>query len=273
MKITLLDGPMGTRLIEQGHHCPGPAWSAQVLKDCPEAVARVHDDYVRAGATVHTANTFRTRAENVGHQWVELTTQAVQLARSSCLESHRIAGSMAPIADCYRPDLSPPSAGDAHKTFAGVLARCGVDLLLCETFPHVPEALGAVHAAVETGVETWVSFTAGPNGDLLRPDEIRKGAKEAVLLGARAVLINCVPAAQTLRFLHAIHDLGVPFGAYANAGHPDEGIGWNADKAGPERYCELAQSWVDAGATIIGACCGTEPKHIETLSRNLNTNG
>ena len=273
MQITLLDGPLGTRLIEQGHNCPAPAWSAQVLLDRPEAIAQVHQEYVKAGATVHTANTFRTRSENVGDQWTERTTQAVHIARTSVPRHHRIAGSMAPIEDCYRPDLSPPHAGESHRSFARVLARCGVDLILCETFPHVPEALTAVEAAVETGVETWVSFTAGPKGDLLRPDEIREGAERAVQLGAQAVLVNCVPATQTLHFLEAIRDLGVPFGAYANAGHPDEGIGWNTSAAGPQRYAELAQHWVDAGATLIGACCGTGPEHIEMLRQYLKPDG
>ena len=271
MQITLLDGPLGTRLIEQGHACPAPAWSAQVLQDCPEAIEKVHREYAKAGATVHTANTFRTRYENIGDPWIERTAQAVRIARASCPHPHRIAGSMAPIADCYRPDLSPPDAKEAHRLFAARLAHCGVDLILCETFPHIPEALMAVEAGVETGVETWVSFTAGPNGDLLQPEEIRKGAEQAVKLGAQAILINCVPATQTLHFLQAIRDVGVPFGAYANAGHPEEGIGWNTNDLGPNRYAELAQRWVDAGATLIGACCGTGPKHIEALRTRLHT--
>jgi S-methylmethionine-dependent homocysteine/selenocysteine methylase len=63
--------------------------------------------------------------------------------------------------------------------------------------------------------------------------------------------------------------VGVPFGAYANAGGEDEGIGWGNAANDPRSaglYADLAQSWIDAGATIVGGCCGTGPAHIERLS-------
>jgi len=271
MKITLLDGPIGTRLIDQGHPCPAPAWSAQALIDNPSAIEEIHREYAKAGATVHTTNTFRTRQGSVGDAWGELTQRAVSLTKSACPAPHKTAGSIAPIADCYRPDLSPDDPGVEHKRMAEALAMCGVDILLCETFPHVGEALAAVQAAVETGVETWVSFTAGPRGDLLQPHQVRRGAQQAIDLGAQAVLVNCIPASDTLRFVQALQGLGVPFGAYANAGHPDEGIGWAQDPRGPHRYADFARTWVDQGATLIGTCCGTGPEHIRVLSERLNS--
>jgi S-methylmethionine-dependent homocysteine/selenocysteine methylase len=79
------------------------------------------------------------------------------------------------------------------------------------------------------------------------------------------VLVNCIPAKQTLRFVSAIADLGVRFGAYANAGHTDDGLGWHPDPDGPQRYADLAQGWVELGATLIGSCCGTGPAHIQEL--------
>jgi len=148
---------------------------------------------------------------------------------------------------------------------AKVLVESGVDLLLCETHPHTGEALAAVQSAVATGTETWVSFTAGPDANLLSPDEIHVGAQAAVSAGASAVLINCIPARLTSRFLGAISNLGVPFGAYANAGHTDDGIGWHPDPDGPNRYADLAADWVEMGATLIGSCCGTGPAHIKML--------
>jgi S-methylmethionine-dependent homocysteine/selenocysteine methylase len=78
--------------------------------------------------------------------------------------------------------------------------------------------------------------------------------------------VNCIPAARTLAYLEHLAGIGVPFGAYANAGSPEEGIGWGA--AGAEAaqvYLEFARSWVNAGATIVGGCCGTGPAHIEAL--------
>ena len=267
--ITILDGPLGTQLLSRGHPAPAPSWSAWALQHAPQAIAQLHQEYAAAGATVHTTNTFRTRPEAVGEPWKSLAQSAVALARKSIPDSHRIAGSIAPLADCYRPDLSPPNPGPRHRALADVLVSAGVDLLLCETFPHVEEGLSAVAAAVETGAEAWVSFTAGPDGDLLSPDDIHRGAERAVTLGASTILVNCTPAAQTTRFLAALADLGVPFGAYANAGHPDEGIGWVTSDDGPERYADHAQEWIEIGATVLGSCCGTGPQHIQALKNRF----
>jgi len=269
MKITLLDGPVGTELIARGHPCPPPAWSAAAIKSAPTAIAEIHTAYAHAGAKVHTTNTFRTRPEAVGAHWKDLAKQAVDLAKKSVPHHHKIAGAIAPLADCYRPDLSPKHPRSAHQALAQVLAEQQVDILLCETFPHVGEALEATSAAIETGIETWVSFTAGPNGDLLTPECVRSGAEQAVKLGATAILVNCIPASQTERFLLAISDLGVPFGAYANAGHPDEGLGWIPSLDGPKRYADQAETWVELGATLLGSCCGTGPQHIHALHQRF----
>ena len=269
MTITLLDGPLGTQLIAQGHACPAPEWSAAALTHAPELISAIHQSYAKAGANVHTANTFRTQPEVLGARWTTAARKAVTLARNAIPKDHRLAGSIAPIADCYRPDLSPPNPGPRHAQVARVLAESGVDILLCETFPHVEEAVSAAAAAIETGTETWVSFTAGPDANLLTPQDIRKGAQQVIRMGAAAVLVNCIPASQTHRFLAAIADLGVAFGAYANAGHPDEGMGWLPSKDGPQRYADHAETWIELGATLIGSCCGTGPEHIEMLHRRF----
>jgi len=272
MEVTILDGPMGTALIARGHPAPAPMWSAAVLMTAPGAVADLHREYAAAGANVLTANTFRTRPKDVGANWSTLAAQAVELAKTA-REGHphcRVAGSIAPHADCYRPDLASAASGPVHAAVASTLARAGVDLLLVETFPHIPEALAALDGALSTGIETWLSFTAGPGGDLLSPDDVHRGAEAAVRMGAAAVLVNCIPAGEIARFLPAMQGLSVPFGAYANAGSPEEGIGWTDPTDGPHRYADMAEMWVDMGATIIGSCCGTGPQHTAKLTERFS---
>lgn len=257
--ITILDGPLGTELAARGVATPPPAWSAAALPGAAGVVAAIHRDYASAGATVHTANTFRTRPGSVGRAWGELADRAVALARDAVPAWHRVAGSLAPIEDCYRPDLSPAEPRPEHREVARRLAS-GVDLLLCETFPHVGEALVAVEESVATGRETWVSFTPGPTGDLLTPAEVEAGAREAVARGAGAVLVNCLPVEDVPRYLDALARAGVPFGAYANAG-----AGW-AWSGRPEAYAAQVLRWIDLGATIVGGCCGTGPAHIHAIN-------
>lgn len=271
MRLTILDGPMGTELDARGADTRLPLWSARPLRDQPELVRAIHRDFARAGATVHTTNTFRTRRRTIGDEWEALARRAVRLAREAVPADHRVAGSLAPLEDCYRPERSPARSHGEHAELAAVLAEEGCDLLLCETFPSPSEALEATRAAVDTGLETWLALTAGPDATLLTPDELARAAVQALERGASAVLVNCVAATRTLPYVEALaREVGdaAPFGAYANAGAPDDEVGWAADRTlGAERYAELAREWVERGATILGTCCGTGPEHVAAIAK------
>ena len=266
--MILLAGPIGTELGRRGFALSDRAWSAGAPLTGPMTLAQIHREYAEAGATVHIANTFRTTERAYGPGWEDLARLAVRLCRNAT-PGHRLAGSMAPLEDCYRPDLSPPEPRDEHRSLARVLAATEVDLLLCETFPHVGEALVAVEEAVATGRETWVSFTAGFRGDLLTPRAVEEGARQAARRGARAVLVNCLPADRALAYVERLEASGVEFGAYANAGAPEEGLGWGSDPQAPQRYADFAETWIRAGATLVGGCCGTGPDHVRELARRF----
>lgn len=267
MSVTVIDGPMGTELNARGVSTRMPLWSASALEQAPQTVAQIHREYSLAGATVHTTNTFRTKRRNLEDDWQRMTEVAIDLARQNVGDG-LVAGSISPLEDCYQPDRSPTNCVEEHREFAEFLAsRC--DMLLCETFPHVGEAVVAVKAAKATGVQTWAALTAGPNADLLSPKQMADGARRVVQAGAAAVLVNCTPAVETLPFVVALEqaNLGVPIGAYANAGSADDQIGWTTcPEPGADSYLQIAKRWVDAGATIIGGCCGTGPAHIAALA-------
>lgn len=265
--VTILNGAMGTELIARGVSLPAPLWSARAIEDAPEVIAAIHREYAAAGATVHTTNTFRTKRRSAGDAWEKLARKAVDITRLSVPRGHRVAGGIAPLEDCYRPDLSPPDPREEHREVCRVLADAGVDVLLCETFPHVGEALVATEVAVATGLPTWVAFTAGIEAELLTPDDVERGAREAVARGASVVMINCTPATKTLPYVERLARVGVPFGVYANAGPVEDGLGWTNGPEGPERYARLAAEWVRLGATFVGACCGLGPRHVQALQR------
>ena len=276
MAVTILDGPLGTELNARGVGTPLPGWSAHALITAPGVVGAIHRDYASAGATVHTANTFRTKRRQFPAEWERLARLAVRICRESIPAGHRVAGSVAPLEDCYRPDLSPPAdvARAEHRELAMVLADAGCDVLLCETFPHAEEAIIALEACVATGLPVWVSFTPGPDGTLLTPKDVGGAAREAIRRGAAAVLVNCVAAPLAAPYVRALAEAagGAPFGVYANAGRPDDRIGWQAPEATPDaaaRYADLAGEWVAMGATLVGSCCGTRPGHVAELARRF----
>lgn len=265
--VTLLDGPVGTELNRRGVATPLPLWSAGAIESAPEIVSQIHRDYADAGASIHTANTFRTKRRNCGSQWRGYTRAAIELARNAVPSDHRVFGSISPLEDCYEPWNWPgESSFGEHQEMAEELASLGCDGLLCETFANPDEAMSAVRTARNTGLETWLSLTAGPSADLMTPEVLVSTARQAVEFGVSAILINCVPATQVNRFLvplvGAIRE--TPIGVYANAGDVTDSIGWydQGDARGARAYADLAQTWVRQGVSIIGGCCGTGPEHI-----------
>ncbi len=307
MDVMILDGPVGTELTARRVATPLPGWSAHAVDEHPGVVKEIHAAYASAGARIHTACTFRTIRRAMGNDWERLARDAVRLARDGADEGTLsgsapplVAGSIAPLADCYRPDLSPATtdpdgARAEHAALARVLVDAGVDLLLVETFPHVGELLIAVEEAVWAGDEpgsgtaeeaggtipVWASLTPGYRCDLLTPGELAAGAARAIKAGAAAVLVNCVPAIHALEYVQALADVArgagvagkVPVGVYANAGQAENTMGWTSEHIAPERYADLAETWIDAGATIVGGCCGTGPGHIAELARRFASGG
>lgn len=272
MTVRVLDGAIGTELISRGLEFDAPEWSARAISEAPEMLARVHADYAAAGATFHTANTFRTQPGVLGEGWDAALVAAVRIARGAVSPTGTVLGSMAPIEDCYRPDLSPGAEARAqHHEVASALADAGCDVLLCETFANGAEAITAVEQALTTGLPVWLSLTAGPFAELLSPLELARIAKEAASTGVERILVNCIAATRIGAYVDAVAALGVPFGVYANAGGKDEGLGWGVTSPrAAEGYADLAERWKDAGASVIGGCCGTGPLHIQALAERLD---
>jgi S-methylmethionine-dependent homocysteine/selenocysteine methylase len=287
--MLLLDGAMGTILKERGACVDGPAFSARAVLERPHLVREIHAAYAEAGATVHTAATFRAtaaalaeHARLLGGAPLEarvVVADAVRLAREAILPGHRVAGSLASVVDCYRPGDLAEDPRAAHRAHAKNLADAGADLVLCETFADADEAVVAAEEAKATGLPVWVSLTAGPDAVLMTPLGMRAAAERLERVGVEAVLVGCTRAVATARFVGALAGLGVRVGAYGNAGRPEDGVGFVADwTAGSEpvseaeradqarKYAECAGSWVDLGASIVGGCCGTTPEHIRALA-------
>ncbi|MBM3984966.1 MAG: homocysteine S-methyltransferase family protein [Planctomycetes bacterium] len=270
MSLTLLDGPLGTELERRGLALPAPAWSARAVFERPDLLSAIHGDYAAAGADVHTAATFRTTARALRGtpwegRWEEGVRRAVALCREAA-QGGRVAGSIAPLEDCFSPELTPDDASlrREHAQLATALAQAGCDLLLVETMPTRRELLAATGAAAATGLPIWAAATLGPSGDFFTPEELATLAREAQSAGASAFLVNCTPADRITAVLAGpVATAGVPpglaLGAYGNALFAGEAA-WP-----PGRYVAEARRWVAAGARIVGSCCGTGPDHTAAL--------
>lgn len=280
--IVLLDGATGTELARRGVQLPPPLWTAEVAVTHTGVLTQIHLDYLRAGCDIVTANTFRTNPYSlakVGREEdaVELSRCSVDCARTACKTHGRglVAGSMAPLEDCYRPDLVPADAvlASEHAAHARALADAGVDLLLVETMNTVREAQAALQAARATGLPVVVSFVLDPrgNGALLSGEDI-DAAWAALGEMPEARLVNCAPLGPTGAALvrMAAAAPGVPFGAYANAGNVDVHGRWSSEPPlSPATYAQTAADWVRSGVRILGGCCYTTPRHLAAVWQRL----
>ena len=273
----LLNAATGTELQRRGADTRLPLWSARALVDAAGLVAEIHRGEVEAGAEVVTANTFRTHRRTLakgglGERSRELTTLAVRLAAAFSGRTIYVAGSIAPLEDCYRPDLVPDDAAleREHREQAESLAAAGVDLILLETHNTVRELVAAARAAMATGLPFVASMVTDGNGRLLSGEAIEDAVRalEPGDSNPDVLSINCVPAGKLggdLARLSAAAP-GVPLAAYGNLGLPADDRGWAfTEELSPEAYAELARGWLALGARMVGGCCGTRPAHTAAL--------
>jgi len=290
----LLDGGMGRELQRRGLASVGGAWSAAALLAQPSVVRAIHQDFIAAGAEVITTSNYAVVPFMLARGGLEdrmevLLTAAADLAREARAEAGRpgvrIAGSLPPLAQSYRPEMvgPPEEIEPLYRRIASALAP-SVDLFICETMSSGAEARSAAKVAAEFGKPVWVAWTLDDEvTGRLRSGE-RPGEAVAALqgLGVEAFLFNCcVPEAVSA----ALPDLRVAtaglIGAYANAltgFKSDYEIGGQGGEGGetparedldPAAYARLAQEWRALGADILGGCCGIGPDHIAELRRSL----
>jgi S-methylmethionine-dependent homocysteine/selenocysteine methylase len=298
--VLLLDGATGTELERRGVPAGLPLWSTHALLDAPAVVRRIARDYAEAGADILTANTFRTQRRTLERAGLadrarDLTVQAVELARQGAAEARPdesgrlclVAGSAPPLEDCYHPERVPDDAALAaeHREHAENLAAAGVDLILVETMGCIREACAALDAARAVERPVFASFICapdvggpdisgpdfrGPEAALLSGESLRAAIDAVSTFEPSAILVNCVPPSRLLGCLPVLAEAGTAFGVYPNLGSPTPGGGRSEDRS-PSSFATLGETWLAAGARVVGGCCGTTPDHIRALADRLRS--
>ncbi|MBX7150629.1 homocysteine S-methyltransferase family protein [bacterium] len=280
-EIILLDGATGSELESRGVSVTLPLWStiALLTNDGKKVLNDVHFEYAMAGADIITANTFRTnyrtlKKENMESQARSLTREAVEIAqraveRADAEERVKIAGSIAPVEDCYHPEKVPADheLRDEHRRHIDYLYEAKVDCLLIETMNTLREALIATEYAVQTELPVLVSFITQRDGKLLSGEMLEESIRAVSFHRPTAILLNCSDVDTIQENLEAVQkNTDLPIGAYANILHPQKSV----SNLSPGAYAEKVQQWLEKfKLTVIGGCCGTTPKHIERLNASI----
>ena len=273
----LADGAMGTELIRLAN-VTADTWLEGLNLTAPELVKQVHLDYLKAGAELIETNTYganRVRLGSYGQadSVKKINSKAVQIAREAERLTGQqvwIAGAVGPLGKGIEP-LGPITVDDARGAFAEqikALADAGVDVLLLETFPSLAEIQLAVTVAGQvTDLPVVAQLTFTEEGRTLAGDSPEEVAKALADYNLTAIGANCSVGSQPmLDVVEAMAQVtDTRLSALPNAGFPTGVDGRLFYLSSPAYMADYAGQILDAGASIIGGCCGTTPEHIAAI--------
>ena len=279
-KPLVLDGAMGTELVRKGVDLPLPIWSADANLTHPEIVLNIHQEYAAAGADIITTNTFRSTTYTYGKAgYTKQRAQerarnslmsAVDLARKTGDDSIKVAGSITAVDDCYSPELFP-GKGAAEDTFGELVEwfnEAGVDLLLFETMGHVEEIQIALETSRNIESKCWFSLILKDSDHILDGHSLEEIINLIKTFSVSCLMLNCNKIATTQSALELFLSLWTDdWGVYSNLGVTDYDNNY-FNTINDSNFKESILLYLESNPTIIGACCGSTPKHIEMI-KNL----
>jgi methionine synthase / methylenetetrahydrofolate reductase(NADPH) len=279
-KTLLADGAMGTML-----HARGVSFAKcfdELNLTNPAAVADIHREYIEAGAQLIITNTFGANQFKLGKHGLrdnvaEINRAGVELARRAIAASYKddvlVAGDVGPLGVRIAPygRVKPEEARAAFTEQVKALADAGVDLIVIETMSDLYEIQEAVKAAKQTcDLPVIASVTFTRDDRTLLGDDPMTVARKIKEIGADVIGVNCSGGpSQLLRILkqmkHAVPD--GRFWVKPNAGWPEQVGGRIMYPADADYFGDYALSFREAGANIVGGCCGTTPQHISAMKK------
>ncbi len=279
----LADGAMGSNLFARGL-TSGDApelWNTTQ----PDQVRDLHRRFIDAGADILLTNSFggtrhRLKLHRAEGRVAELNEAAARLARAETDRADRVVlvgGSMGPTGEILEPlgPLSKDAAREAFAEQAAALARGGADILWIETMSSTDETEAAIEGAQRTGLPVVTTLSFDTNGRTMMgiaPADLAGLCREHHLAACGS---NCgVGAAELVASivnLAAAADPSAILVAKANCGIPQYVDGAIRFDGTPELMAEYARLALDAGARIIGGCCGTTPEHLRAMRAALES--
>jgi len=274
-EVLLCDGAMGTQLIARGLD-PALCKEAQNILN-PSLVLSIHEDYIRAGAQIIETNTFsanriQLKKYGLADKVKEINKQGARLAKDAAsLKNVYVAGSVGPIGALIKP-YGPLTLLDVQKAYEeqiSYLLEGGVDLIIIETISNLLEAKEAINAAKKLSDKPVIcQLTFLADGKTKFGNEAATSLIELKETGADIVGLNCtLGPKETYDILSAIiTKVPPPISVQPNAGYPTIERGKPVYYTTPDYMERYAKLYVEIGANIVGACCGSAPEHIQAIA-------
>ena len=269
-RLVFVDGGMGTMLQAAG--LTGGEAPERWNLTHPETVAEVHRAYLAAGCDIVTANTFGATGARFGAELQKVIQAGVELARQGVEEAgHGFAAfDMGPTGKLLAPygELPFQEAVSLYRQAAAWGAEAGADLIIIETMGDPYEMKAAVLGAREAcDLPILATMMADVNGRLLTGGTVETMAVLLDGLGVTALGLNCgLGGPEMLPLLRRIRRVTErPLLCSPNAGLPRMEGGRTVFPAGPEAFAQAQRELAQAGAWLLGGCCGTTPEHIRAM--------
>ena len=268
-EFLLFDGAMGTMLQGVGLK-PGELPDLLCLTD-PDAVTAVHRAYVEAGSQVVTTNTFGSNRLKLEGEAEVADVFAAAVACARAAGARYVAGGLGPTGELMDPygDLEYEEAYEIFAEQARAAEAAGADLIIVETMADLTEAEAAVRAAVEcTSLPVFATMTFAAHGRTIMGVSAAEAAEALDGFGASAIGANCSqgPIEMAPVIDEMLAATSKPVIVQANAGMPTLVDGVTGYSIDADEYVEAVGRIVDAGARIVGGCCGTNPDYIRGLA-------
>jgi len=282
-KTIIFDGAIGTMLMASGHVTTGNPILLNLEQ--PDLVADLHRQYIDAGSDVVIANTFggnplKLAAEGLDQQMEPLNREGVRLTQSACPTGRFVAGDMGPCGKMLKPlgDVAPEDMQENFFKQAGVLIDAGVDLITIETMYSLEEALAAVRGIRKVSdilLMVSMTFNQTQNGFFtMMGENIARCASTLEDAGVDMIGANCTLNSSDIFGLTAElrASTAKPILIQPNAGQPVTRQGATYYEQTPSEFAVDAGKIKDAGADMIGGCCGTTPEFIKEVVLALEQN-
>lgn len=282
--LLVCDGAMGTELQREGLPLGlcGDVWNLEN----PNAVARVHRRYVEAGADILLTNTFSANRYRLAHYGLAdkvqvIAREAVKILRSVATEKTFLLGELGPLGEFLEPygEVSHAAAVTAFREAIEVFAGEGVHGIIIETVAAPEEmecAIEAARAVTDLPLIACFTFESSPVGLRTMSGATPEQCAELLAqLPANIVGCNCGTNLSAKDYEQLVatfaHITKKPVIVEPNAGTPELIDGQIVYRATPEALATWVPQLVEAGARIIGGCCGTGPEHIRAFRQAVNS--
>ena len=281
----ILDGAMGTELLRMGVELPLPLWSAVANETCSDMVYEIHREYVNAGANVLTTNSFRTtpyayKKAGFSRRDALLRSEknlknAVSIAKKALSGTQLIAGGIAPIEDCYSPEIYP---GDTQlkKSMESVIKwfhETEVDIILFETMGNSREISRILFFIENCDLPIWLSLILEDKNHLLDGTALHDVLETLSTSKVEILLLNCNTIQLTLKAIHTIKKYwNRSWGVYPNLGIKNPEIDGKIEQIiSNETWRCQVKEFLFEKPSVIGACCGSTPEHIRIIKEIIES--